>query len=97
MAFYGDSDIPAMHADAGVPVSFGLVHGFALWDISDDEMLALEASVVVGKTYRAQLHTNTFKGLKQGSILVVEEKDYRVTATRQINDGAELHAFCLPV
>lgn len=88
-----------MHAEVGIPVLFGLISGYGVWDVSDAEMLSMESSTLVGRLSRFTLHTKTFRSLVEGSILVAQppgevvDREYRVVATRQIGDGGETVAY----
>lgn len=94
--FYGDADIPAMHAEFGVPVIFQLIEGYGLLDVQDEESFPLDGAILVGKTRRLRLHTNTFKDVKTGSLIVIDGIEHNVVATRQIADGAETDAYVVP-
>lgn len=90
---YGEHELDAALAMAGVPVVLGgqCVNGFL--DVSDETMIEGDAGELVGKEISVQVKNGALEGLIEGAAITVDGTKCRVTATRQLDD-ALTRVFC---
>jgi hypothetical protein len=89
--YFGDSDIPALFADFGLPVTIGDVTGVGIADLKDE---ALETSdgpnrgIVVLPFSKVVVQTNQFPDCKIGDAVLWQGNSYTVRERLREGDGA---------
>lgn len=96
MEYFGTSDLPALLADTGVPVSWGSVTGIGVVDQVDRELLQDQSIQFTGREVQVTLETTKFGAMKSGATLVVDSVNHFVIQTRRTGDGALTEALCVP-
>lgn len=85
---FGDSDIPALMADMGIPVTVGAVPGVGLLDENDSILVQDEqrGQVVVLAT-SLTVQTSAFPTAKIGDAVVANAKNFTVRERLREGDG----------
>jgi hypothetical protein len=96
MTFFGDSDIPAMLADMGVPVTVGAVTAKGLVNLAGQDVFQGDMAPVKGKVVVMTVQTSAFPGIKSGDPVTVDGTTWTIRSVQPAGlDGALTQIACM--
>ncbi len=96
MAFYGASDLAAMLAEFGVPVTFGTVTVSGIADFTQSEMGGPEfGPPVTERAIEVRIATGSLPGIRSGSTITIPDGPVIVQRALQEGDGAVTVLHCV--
>lgn len=97
MGFFRESDVPRQFRLMGQDVTVGAETVKGFFDEPDEELLAQDPAVVMGRDYIVQVPTAAFVGISIGVSLVTGGVTYKVWKFLQTGDGAVRRILCSKV
>lgn len=95
MGFFGDSDIPTLLADFGVPVVIGGKTQLGIVDyVGKDVLLSQGVSGVSGTDIVVSVQTSALPKVPNRAPLTVDGVAMRLRDQQQTGDGAITHLIC---
>lgn len=95
MGFFGDSDIPALLADFGVPVVMGATQVLGIVDyVGKDVLVSQGVSGVSGTDIVVAVQTSAWPKVPNRTALTVDGVAMRLRDQQQVGDGALTHLIC---